>query len=59
MIVRALRDCKLNKIQEFARIILVEDIFKHVKTNEDHEPLTERPAYETLDVPKIVSVLLD
>lgn len=59
MTVRALRDCKSQKIQEFARIILVKDIFKHVKANEDHEPLKERPAYESLDVQKIVSVLLD
>lgn len=59
MTVRALRDCKPHKIQEFARIILVEDILKHVKKNEDHEPLKERPTFESLDVPKIVSDLLD
>lgn len=57
MTVRALRDCRPRKIQEFARIIVVDDILKHGKTNEDHEPLKERPAFESLDVPKIVSSL--
>lgn len=55
MTVRALRDCKQHKIQEFARIIFVANIFKHVRMLEDHEPLDERPTYESLDVPKIVS----
>lgn len=56
MTIRALRDCKQHKIQEFARIILVADIFKHVRMLEDHEPLKERPAFESLDVAKIVSI---
>lgn len=57
MTVRALRDCRQHKIQEFARIILVDDVLKHVKFHEDHEPLKERPAFESLDTPKIVSFL--
>lgn len=56
MTIRALRGCRRHKIQEFARIIFVADMSKHVRMPEDHEPLNERPAFESLaDVPKIVS----
>lgn len=57
MTVRALRDCRPHKIQEFARIIFVNDVHKHVKMHEDHEPLEDRPTFESLDTPKIVSFL--
>lgn len=55
MTARALRDCRPHKIQEFARIFVVDDIFKHGRVDADHEPLKERPAFEALDAPKIVS----
>lgn len=57
MTVRALRDCRSHKIQEFARIILVDGIFKHAKRTEDYEPLKERPTFESLETPKIVSFI--
>lgn len=42
------------KLQEFARIIFVDDILNHSKKLEDHKPLEERPSYESQDFPKIV-----
>lgn len=55
MTVRAMQHCKQHKLQEFARIIFVADISKHVKMLEDHEPVNDRPAYESLDGSSIVS----
>lgn len=54
LIVRGLDACKYLKLQEFARIIFVDDIYNHSKKLEDQKPLKERPDYESQDFPKIV-----
>lgn len=55
--VRALGVCRDLKLQEFARIIFVNSITNYTSLFEDYEPLKKRPAYESLDVPKIVCLL--
>lgn len=55
MTIRALGRCESKKLQEFARIIFVDDYSTHKPKYEDHEPLTQRPSYDSLNVPKIVS----
>lgn len=55
--VRALDRCSVQKLQEFARIIFVDDIFNYTSRVEDHRPLERRPTYESLDVPKIVNCI--
>lgn len=52
--VRALGLCRSLKLQEFARVIFVDRITNYTSLFEDYEPLKERPAYDALDVPKIV-----
>lgn len=46
--VRTCGTCILARVQEFARIIFVDDILNHSKKIEDHQPLLMRPPYETL-----------
>lgn len=58
MTIRALDTTKAFKAQEFARIIFVDDINNYSAKLSDHEPLKQRPAYESLDVPKIVRFLM-
>lgn len=55
--VRVLGACLDEKLQEFARIIFVDDIINYSKKFDDYEQLKERPAFESLDVPRIVSQL--
>lgn len=57
MTVRGVTICAMFKVQEFARIIFVDDIHNHATKLEDHEPLKERPSYESLDYPRTVSVI--
>lgn len=47
--------CKFIKLQEFARIIFVDNIRNYTIKADDHEPLKEAPTYESLDYPKTVS----
>lgn len=57
MTVRGLNRCreeKLGKIQEFARIIFVDDLKKNSFDPEDSRPLQKRPVYEAQDVLKVV-----
>lgn len=56
--VRALGSCEKQKLQEFARIVFVRNINDFIPTYEDYMPLKYRPAYESLNIPKIVSLLL-
>lgn len=44
------------RVQEFARIIFVDDINNFSKKVEDQKPLQYRPSYESFEVPKTVSV---
>lgn len=46
MTVRSYAECRPKKIQEFARIIFVDDIVKHSRKAEDHAPLKIRPLYD-------------
>lgn len=46
--VRTCGSCILAAVQEFARIIFVDNILSHPKNIEDHKPLLTKPAYETL-----------
>lgn len=55
--VRALFFCAQFKLQEFARIVFVDNIHNHTAKLEDHEPLKQRPAFESLDHPKTVREL--
>lgn len=57
--VRALEACKDFSIQEFTRIIFVDNIANYSTKIGDHEPFKDRQAYETLDVPRIVSLSID
>lgn len=54
--VRGLGLCKRynGKIQEFARIIFVDNLRNHERKFEDYRPLKKRPAYEKQNVLKIV-----
>lgn len=58
--VRGLGLCKQYnyKIQEFARIIFVDDLKNHVRNVEDHRPLKKRPAFELQDILKIVCFVM-
>lgn len=47
MKVRALGNCRNFELQEFARIIFIDDFETHSPKLEDHEPLAERPNYFT------------
>lgn len=42
---RGLARCEDTKLQEFARVIFVDDLKTHVRKYEDHEPLAIRPDY--------------
>lgn len=53
---RGLDTCREVKSQEFARIIFVDNIYDYSAKLEDHEPFKEVPSFESLDVPKIVSL---
>lgn len=53
--VRGLGGCKLQEIQEFARIIFVDDLNNYTKRVEDHAPLEDKPAYQSLNITKRVS----
>lgn len=58
MTVRLLGPCVKafhQTIQEFARIIFVDDINNYARSFADQRPLKYRPAFESLDVPKTVS----
>lgn len=46
--VRTCGSCILARVQEFARIVFVDDILNHVKKIEDHRPLLNRPHYASL-----------
>lgn len=56
--IRALGGCTSNKIQEFARIIFVDNIFNHPRKYEDQAPLTKRPSYDSVSVapPAVVNL---
>lgn len=49
--VRGLGTCVGLELQEFARIIFVDDYSTYTPKIEDHEPLAERPSYRSLDNP--------
>lgn len=49
--VRALGGCAAAKLQEFARIVFVDDYNTHKPRVEDQAPLTKRPTYESLEDP--------
>lgn len=52
--VRGVTGCKILKLQEFARILFVDDIHNYTRKLEHHEPLKEMPKYDSLDYPKTV-----
>lgn len=58
--VRALGVCGPMKLQEFARIIFVDNIFDYTKKIEHHAPLTKRPSYDSisLEPPAVVSSIM-
>lgn len=51
--VRLLGACEEMQIQEFARIIFVDDILNHARTPNDQRPLKKRPSYKSV-TPKVV-----
>lgn len=55
--VRGLGVCDSAKIQEFGRIIFVDNIFDYEKKLEHHAPLIKRPSFDSvsLDPPAVVS----
>lgn len=55
MSVRGLLSCKQKRLQEFAKIIFVDDFSNFTAKNEDHQPPRERPNYDPADVQRIVS----
>lgn len=54
MTVRGLTVCKVG-LQEFARIIFVDDINNFVKKPEHHGPLEDRPSYNTTTSKIVIS----
>lgn len=50
MTVRALGVCAKKKVQEFARIIFVDNLFNCTRKMEHHEPLSlaKRPSYDAV-----------
>lgn len=55
MSVRGLLSCKERRLQEFAKIIFVDDLSNFTAMLGDHEPPRERPNYDPADVQRIVS----
>lgn len=53
MTVRTLGACEPLKIQEFARIIFVDNIYNYTTKHVDQKPLKKRPSYESV-TPKLV-----
>lgn len=53
--VQLLDICEPHQLQEFARIIFVDDIMNVQRSFEHHEPLIETPPFEGLDDSKRVS----
>lgn len=55
MTIRGLNRCRERKIQEFARIIFVDDLSTFSRKAEHARPMKKRPDFEAQDGPKIVS----
>lgn len=53
--VRAMDFCTPLLLQEFARIILEDEVNGYQRTPEDYTPLADRPSYTSLNYPKTVS----
>lgn len=49
--------CAALEMQEFGRIKFVDSMSDIQLQPEDHEPLAVRPAYTSLDYPKVVGML--
>lgn len=47
--------CTPLLLQEFARIILEDEVNGYQRTPEDYTPLADRPSYTSLNYPKTVS----
>lgn len=55
IIIRGFGGCGLTRLQEFARVIILDDPSELSPKLSDHEPFKDRPDYETLDrIEKIV-----
>lgn len=57
MTVRGLLGCERRSLQEFARIVIVDDLTNYTKKVEYHEPLLdERPTWASMNSKAIVSL---
>lgn len=58
--IRALGICESLKMQEFARIVFVDNIFNHARKKEHHTPLTKRPSFDSISLkpPAVVSFFI-